>query len=149
MNRLILKYSYENNHDDYLYDNNSYTAVGLFDDVPENQDRFENEKRNGDDFDPSSPEIELARLIKERKSKRNNKKQKQKQNTFEPHPFYTSQYGYQGLDGTFSTPLAYYSGTIIDGPDNVQNPYNTPYQSASLRQERILIRTAYLKTTNQ
>lgn len=147
MNLLILKYSYENNHDDYLYDNNSYTAVGLFDDVPENQDRFENEKRDGDDFDPSDPDNELARLIKERKEHRNSKKQKQ--NTFEPHPFYTSQYGYQGFDGTFSTPLAYYSGTIIDGPDNVLNPYNTPYQSASARQDRMQIRAAFLKAISQ
>jgi hypothetical protein len=52
---------------------------------------------------------------------------------FNPTPYYSSQYGYTGLEGTFEFPLAYYSGALTNEPGAItNNPYNTIYQAASL-----------------
>lgn len=130
---LIKKYSYPNGQHDYLYDN-SYTTIGMNDELVENQDIFVNKDKSGIGYDEH-----FKPNKKHNKCKRCGK-------MIQPHPFYSSLYGYTGFEGAMSSPLEYYSGSITDEPgDTTNNPYNTVYQLASGENERITIRSMILK----
>src|SRR5258708_3791757 len=87
-------------------------------------DRYENHQRDGnefEEFEEFSKNKRLDRIKKLRYMLKNKKK-----DVFEPHPFYSSLYGTPAdLTGLYTSPLEYYDGTIIDGPDNLVNPYET------------------------
>ena len=113
-------------------------------------DRRENRQADGKEFDEVKSD--------ERRGKRLNRLQelkkalKDKKNKIpNPHNFYSSEYGsFTGIDGLYSYPDEYYSGTIADsdtttgGGFSMINPWQDIYQSASDNSERIKIRAFFL-----
>ena len=72
----------------------------------------------------------------------NNKDELEGNVSLQPHPYYESMYGYvnnTGIEGLYSTPAEYYSGSIADDVNPITNPYNGTYGLASTI-DRIKIR---------
>lgn len=126
------------------YPFNQYFPPGMVTDRPMNLDRLENHQRDGKDFEEFKRFKRRKRLNRLRKLLKL-KKMKSKKNVFTPAPFYSSEYGYTGFEGARTSPLEYYSGSIMDEPGAItNNPYNNTWQGnsyASSRIERIKIRS--------
>jgi len=132
--------------DPYPY--NQYTPPGMIeggaDGGGDKLNPSANHQRDGKEFDEFSRKSRLRKL--KRLLKLMKLKKKDKQNVFTPTPFYSSQYGYTGFEGAYTSPLEYYSGGVMEEPGAItNNPYNNSYQGgsfsgASLRNERLKIR---------
>jgi len=145
----VKKISYYNGNENYgeeYYPFNEFIPTGMVQEYARDLDRYENHQRDGnefEEFEEFSKNKRLDRIKKLRYMLKNKKK-----DVFEPHPFYSSLYGTPAdLTGLYTSPLEYYDGTIIDGPDNLVNPYDNTYQgnsfaSQDLRRERLKIRAA-------
>ena len=154
---LERKYSYPNNGDEIVNDIKGYIPGDASNESQhENMHRRENdtlddikqddEDKINDDEEESEEDKEDDEIedIKEDRKEHKHKKQ----DVFQPHPFYQSQYGYTGFEGAYTSPLEYYSGSIAEEPGAItNNPYNNPYQSSSTasRIERMTIRAMILK----
>jgi hypothetical protein len=83
----------------------------------------------------------MRRNLKENRDKLKEMKRDDGNLGFSPTPYYSSAYGYTGLEGTMEFPLEYYSGALTNEPGSItNNPYNTIYQSATERAIRRKIR---------
>lgn len=152
---LINKYSYNDDPVADMPDSNTfyqedpdpynqYYPPGEIKDNEDYGDQMGNRQRDGNEFE------EFKEFRKKRKLERIKKllklRKKKKKNVFQPTPFYSSEYGYTGFEGAMTSPLEYYSGSIMDEPGAItNNPYNNTYQQASDRSERIKIRGMIFK----
>lgn len=136
--------------DPYPY--NQYTPPGMIDGADGGGDKLNpsaNRQRDGEEFDEFSRKNRLRKL--KRLVRMMKLKKKDKQNIFTPAPYYSSQYGYTGFEGAYTSPLEYYSGGVTEEPGAItNNPYNNSYQGgsfsgASSRNERLKIRAMIFK----
>ena len=162
---IINKYSYNDaNPNGWMPENNSffqedpypfnqYYPPGEIVDRDDYNERQSNHQRDGKDFEEFNQfkrKNRIKRLKRLRKLLKL-KNMKKKKNVFQPHPFFSSPYGYTGFEGTTTSPLEYYSGSIMDEPGSItNNPYNDTYQgnsfaNANSRSERIRLRGMIFK----
>lgn len=156
INYIIQKYSYNDEAPNaWMPDSNSffqedpypfnqYYPPGEVLDREDYNDRMEDHQKDGKDFE------EFKRFKRKDRIKKLKKllklKKMKKEDVPQPHPFYSSMYGYTGFEGAMTSPLEYYSGSIMEEPGAItNNPYNDSYQGgsfsgASSRIERIKIR---------
>jgi len=162
---LVTKYSYYNGNPDYLEEFSPFhgyyqpgQAAGEALDKQQNySDYFNDKQRDGKEFkefeefrkkrNKKLKRIkQLQKLKKLRKMKEEEIPEQDKKDVFEPHPFYSSMYGYTGFEGAYTSPLEYYSGSIADEPGSQTiNPYNSTWQLASDNSVKIIIRSMILK----
>lgn len=111
-------------------------------------DLSENHQKDGEDFEEFKLFNRKNRIkkLKELLNKKEKTKDIGKEPILEPAPFYNSMYGggIQGFEGLNATPMEFYSGSVIDEGQSVQNPWENTYQSASVR-ERIKKRAVFFK----
>jgi hypothetical protein len=109
---------------------------------------MENHQRDGEDFEEfkSFSKKDRVKKLKELLKKKEKTNDIVKEPILEPTPFYNSMYGggMQGFEGLNATPLEFYSGSVIDEGQSVQNPWENTYQSASVC-ERIKKRAVFFK----
>ena len=139
--------TWEAHFEDNIGNNKITNNIGIIgdSDLFNKIDNYENIARDGkelsNDEDDDKNDEELKKIEKRRK-----KRKKKKQKVFEPHPFYSSLYGYTGFEGAYTSPLEYYSGSIADEPGSQTiNPYNSTYQIANDNSVKIIIRSMILK----
>jgi hypothetical protein len=136
MKHHLLKYSYPNAQE--IYDENLDRLGPMDEKQPENLHRRENtldeedEKEQEERLNKGEKEDEVDKLKAIQKRRKDKKEHTHKM--FQPHPFYTTEYGNMpGIEGLMNTPLSDYTAHITDIPDAIMNPYNDSYQSASIR----------------
>jgi hypothetical protein len=140
------KKSYFSGNETYMdqyYPFNEYYLPGKpTNEKPLDLDKFENQNREGEDFeefDAKKKDDEWEKFKRKvKKIKRKLKKEKPKDVALSPHPFYSSMYGASGIEGPLSgSGLEYYGGGLSEEPGAItNNPYNTVYQSASMKKRR-------------
>jgi hypothetical protein len=159
MNTLFEKCAYfedvSNVQQEHPYSELNGFMFGVDGDRTQDQDRRENHEPDGDDLKEfrefhKKQKNRLNRLKKMRKMHKKLKEMKKEDGsmpTLRPTPFYTSLYGYTGLEGSFDYDLEYYSGSVINEPGAItNNPYNNTYQQASERNVRRILRESFFKS---
>lgn len=145
-----MKKAYFSGNDQYgeeMFPYNDYYKPGSteFEDK-QNSDLMDNHQKDGEEFQEFEDfEIKRKDRIKKLKDILNEEKDNKEPNNLvlEPAPFYNNMYGGapQGFEGLTANPLEFYSGSVIDEGQSVQNPYENTYQSASIK-EKLLKRIA-------
>lgn len=132
---------------DESYPYNQYIPLGdaAAMEKPDNNERMEDHQKDGKEFEEfaqfqKNKDKRLKRLKLLRQIMKENKNP-----ALNPSPGYSNQYGNMaGVEGLNSYPTEYYGATIADSPDNVINPWQNIYQSASnTAQERIKLRSLF------
>jgi|SRR5271166_828979 len=154
MIHLLQKYGFwdemTNVQQEHSFDEMNSFQHGVDGDRTLDQDRRENHSPDGDDDLEEIKEMKQKRdkrlaRIKKMKNKVKDMKKDDGDVALQPTPFYSSVYGYTGLEGTFEIPVEYYSGGITNEPGAItNNPYNSIYQPASERLVRLILRASYL-----
>jgi hypothetical protein len=151
----------EGNPNGWMPENNSF-----FNDIPEpysqyyppgvviDKDKYQidqsaTHQRDGHEFDEFRKFKRKKRLKRLKRLQRLNEMRENP--TIQPSPFYQSLYGYTGFEGAMTSPLEYYSGSILEEPGAItNNEYNNSYQGGSFsgasdRGVRLQIRAMMLK----
>jgi hypothetical protein len=159
---LVKKYSYYNGNPDYLEEFSPYhgyyqpgrAAPEALDKELNYSDYFSDTQRDGKDFKEfeefkkkRNKKLKRIKLLQKlKKMKEEDIPAQDKKDVFEPHPFYSSMYGYTGFEGAYTSPLEYYDGSIADEPGSQTiNPYNSTWQLASDDVVKIIIRSMILE----
>lgn len=130
-----ISYNGNENYNEEYYPFNEFLPTGMVQEYSRDLDRYENQQRDGNEFEEYKRKKRLEKLKKLKKL------QKKKNVILQPAPFYSTLYNTPSdFSGLNTSPLEYYDGTITDSPDAITNPYNNTYQSASDRQVRLKVR---------
>jgi hypothetical protein len=135
LNELAEKFAYFAGHNDWPEqwgpsDSSTYYYPGMsidWQDFHPNEEKSLDHKRDGEDFteedtdwvdgEDDNEDQDDEKIEEIKKHMRSGKKKKQ--DVLQPSPFYSRMYGIsqQGIEGTYSSPLEYYSGSVLNGPD--------------------------------